>query len=411
MKRNNIHPAWLILLACILFQAGTIGIMNNCMGLFYPSICGELHFKMGDISVFSTIMQLVMALSIPHTVLLLKKKGMKYYLLGALVICCLGFGMMGSYTKLYQFYLDGAVMGIGGSLAFGSAVSVLINNWFKDKKALAFGIAFAASGVAGAIFNPVCSKVILAVGWRNASWVMAGISAALTIPLLLLVVKRTPEEKGVLAYGAQKDDFNQKGPSNAGCVTLLRPGLVLACCMAINFICCWLSQYLGHLVTFASSLGATLMIGSAISSSSMVGNVLSKVGLGLLGDKKGYRVALHVGLVMTGASFLSFILGGAHILSLYAGGFLYGGASALASVIPSTMAAFLFTRNNYEKNLGKMQSMGYLGSAVAFTAIGYSYDLFGSYTPSFMAALVLILVTALLALLIARNTKIERANA
>lgn len=404
MKKSRIHPAWGILAACIMIQAGTIGILNNCMGLFYPSICKELGIGMGEISVFSTITQLVMALSIPYTVLLLKRKNMKYYLLAALLVCSFCFGVKGWLTELYQFYIVGAVMGVAASLTFGSAISVLINNWFQDKKALAFGIVFAASGVSGAIFNPICSRIILWMGWRAASWAMAGISAFMTIPLVLFVVKRVPQEKGVQPY-MEKTQMIAQEEKEVRTVELVKPGLVLACCMAINFICCWLSQYLGHLVTFAQSMGASLMVGSTISSCSMAGNVLSKVGLGALGDKKGYRIAMHTGLALTAGCFLLFIAGGGSTGTLYAGGFLYGSASALASVIPATMAAFLFAGNNYEKNFGKMQSMGYLGSAVAFTVIGYMYDWFDSYTPSFILAVILILLTVLLGMVIARNTK------
>ncbi|MBD5462956.1 MAG: MFS transporter [Lachnospiraceae bacterium] len=408
MKKNKIHPAWWILTACIMIQAGTIGILNNCMGLFYPSICEELQIGMGEISLFSTITQLVMALSIPYTVLLLKKKNMKYYLLAALLICSFCFGVKGWLTQLYQFYIVGAVMGVGASLTFGAAISVLINNWFKEKKALAFGIVFAASGVSGAVFNPICSRIILWAGWRAASWIMAGISTLMTVPLVLFVVKRLPQEKGVLPYGEEEQAAVRDKAAESRTVELVRPGLVLACCMAINFICCWLSQYLGHLVTFAESVGASLIVGSTISSCSMLGNVLSKVGLGALGDKKGYRTALHTGLALTAGSFLLFIIGGANTGTLYAGGFFYGSASALASVIPSTMAAFLFAQNNYEKSFGKMQSMGYLGSAVAFTAIGYLYDWFDSYSPSFILALILILVIGFLGIVIAKNTKVKK---
>lgn len=408
MKKSKIHPAWGILAACIMIQAGTIGILNNCMGLFYPSICEELGIGMGQISIFSTITQLVMAISIPYTVLLLKKRHMKYYLLTALLVCSFCFGVKGWLTQLYQFYIVGAVMGVAASLTFGSAISVLINNWFQDKKALAFGIVFAASGVSGAVFNPICSRIILWMGWRAASWAMAGISALMTVPLVLFVVKRLPQEKGVLPY-KEKMQADAQGEAQAEKkVELVKPGLVLACCMAINFICCWLSQYLGHLVTFAQSMGASLIVGSTISSCSMAGNVLSKVGLGALGDKKGYRTAMHTGLALTAACFLLFIAGGGNTGTLYAGGFLYGGASALASVIPATMAAFLFAQNNYEKNFGKMQSMGYLGSAVAFTVIGYMYDWFDSYTPSFILALILILLTVLLGMVITRNTRIRQ---
>lgn len=406
MNKHKIHPAWGILAACILIQAGTIGIMNNCMGLFYPSICEELGIRMGDISIFSTIMQLVMAVSIPYTVLLLKKKNMKYYLAAALLICSFCFGVKGWFTSLYQFYIVGAVMGVAGSIAYGSAISVLINNWFQDKKALAFGIVFSASGVFGAIFNPICSRLILTLGWRNASWVMAGICAILTLPVVFLIIKRVPEEKGVQAYGAERISEAGTVERVQKQVSISKPVLVLGCCMAVNFIVCWVSQYLGHLVTFAESLGASLLVGSAISTCSMVGNVLSKVGLGALGDKKGYKITVFTGVLMTAGGFYFFLFGGAQTLTLYAGGFLYGGAAAMASVIPSTIATSLYANNNYEKNLGKMQAMGYLGSSVAFTVIGYSYDIFGSYVPSFWMALVLLAAVLVLVNVIASHTKI-----
>ena len=47
---RRIHPAWLILIGCILYQGGTTGILNNCLGVFYTSICADLGFRNGDLS-------------------------------------------------------------------------------------------------------------------------------------------------------------------------------------------------------------------------------------------------------------------------------------------------------------------------------------------------------------------------
>lgn len=297
-------------------------------------------------------------------------------------------------------------MGACASISFGAAINVLINNWFKDKKSLAFGIVFSSSGITGAIFSPICSKIIDALGWRVASWAMAGICALMTLPFIILVVKRVPEDKGAHAY---EDSRNNTGKNKNAVirkdVVIENEKLVLACCMIFNFIACWLSKYLGHLVTFSKSMGATLMIASFVSSCSMIGNVLSKVGLGMLADKKGYFKALCVGISLTGCSFLTFILAGSNTIILYLGGFLYGSASALCSVITASMVSYIFNRTNYEKNLGKVQAVGYLGSAVAFSAIGFSFDIFDSYYPSFILAILLCAIAILLGIITTRKVK------
>ena len=79
------HRAWLILVACILFQGATTGIMFNCLGLFYASICKDLGFSMGSMSLYNTIRQLATAATLPYMILLLKKRKMHRTLLYALL--------------------------------------------------------------------------------------------------------------------------------------------------------------------------------------------------------------------------------------------------------------------------------------------------------------------------------------
>ena len=65
LPARRLHKAWIILIGCILFQGGTTGILNNCLGVFYTAICTDLGFRTGDLSMYATIRSIVMALTMP----------------------------------------------------------------------------------------------------------------------------------------------------------------------------------------------------------------------------------------------------------------------------------------------------------------------------------------------------------
>ena len=41
-KKNRLHYAWFILAGCCILQGATLGLINNCAGVFYSPICREL---------------------------------------------------------------------------------------------------------------------------------------------------------------------------------------------------------------------------------------------------------------------------------------------------------------------------------------------------------------------------------
>ena len=46
-KKNRLHYAWFILAGCCILQGATLGLINNCAGVFYSPICKELGFELG----------------------------------------------------------------------------------------------------------------------------------------------------------------------------------------------------------------------------------------------------------------------------------------------------------------------------------------------------------------------------
>ena len=48
-KKNRLHYAWFILAGCCILQGATLGLINNCAGVFYSPICKELGFELGKL--------------------------------------------------------------------------------------------------------------------------------------------------------------------------------------------------------------------------------------------------------------------------------------------------------------------------------------------------------------------------
>lgn len=412
-KNKKLHRAWLVLVASILFQGATTGIMFNCLGLFYSSICQDLGFSMGGISLYATIRQLATAAAMPFMIRLLKKKNMHWYLLLTTLVCSLSFGLFGAFHHLYEFYIIAVVTGISGSIVFAIPITIMINNWFHSQKSLALGIAFSASGVFGAIMNPICSAIILQVGWRGAAWIMMGISLAMTVPSILFVLRRAPEDLGMKPFGAEI--IHEANPLAVSSGQTLAPErtrsqflTIMISGLIITGVSYWLSQYNSHLATYGRSMGLDLMAASTVASFAMVGNVVSKILLGWVGDHFGYKTATFSGLFLSAMSFVVFILFGQYQVGLYAGGFLFGFTMAMATIVPSMLASNLYSKEEYETQYGRMSTVGYLASAIGFLLIGTSFDMFGSYLPSMGLALGLCVLAAIAGLLITRLTAAKK---
>lgn len=111
----------------------------------------------------------------------------------ALVLCAIGSFFFASTTSLWTAALGRFLIGIGSAFSF-IGVLVLISRWFPPKRfALLAGIAQLMSSV-GAMFGEVpLAALVQAVGWRQASFILAYIGIALAI-LLWLVIRDYPDE-------------------------------------------------------------------------------------------------------------------------------------------------------------------------------------------------------------------------
>ena len=124
-------------------------------------------------------------------------------------------------TSLWQLYITFFVANFALSAMTYVPINFLISRWFVDKKALVTSIVFAGSGLGGMIFSGLAAGIIADMGWR-AGFRVTALVVAVTAVVVLLLVRKTPEEMGLEPYrkenaaAAQKAQAAAQAPSWAG---------------------------------------------------------------------------------------------------------------------------------------------------------------------------------------------------
>ena len=396
MRRNKIHYAWVIMICCFLLQAATTGIFNNCVSLYNPLILKEFGFSNGAFSATMTIRSFVSSASLILVSRVFNKKTYKLIYVICAAMCSLIFVSQIFYTKLWQWYVEKALLGFFLGFILTVPLNMMIQNWFKDSSGLALGFAMAASGLCGVVVNPLSSFMISNYGWRSGIIMLGVLCFVLIVPTILFFAKWTPEEKEMEPYVSSdkdKEDTEKEKLSDD-------KGLILMTIIEITIIYC-ITQYTYSISVFIDSLGYDVSFAALVTSAIMLGNLIGKILLGGLVDRYGSFKVTNITTVLIALSFIFFAFFKMKIL-LAAGGLFYGMSMSLASLLPGVLAKECFYPDIRGAVMSKTTSIATLAAALFYLGVSYSYDLFGSFRISFLLALLLCVITIVL------SKKIER---
>lgn len=383
--QKKLHRAWIILIAMILIQAGIIGILMNCTGILFAAVLSDTGFRAGDLSVYYTIRSLVSAATVNIACRLFFQKNARVVMAVLGGIYCISIGVMCCFSQLWQWYVSAIFAGIGSGFV-PVAIPIVLNNWFHEKNGFVIGLTMAASGVAGAMFSPACSQLILAFGWRTTAVIMAALSFCLIVFPSLSVLDSSPKKVGCLPYGARSERSPapavEQAPETAD-RAVPSPHIFVLCLLAV-IAGGSLVQFNNQFSTFAQSVGYTISAGAIMTSCCMVGNLLGKLAFGTLADRTGIYHAARIYLVLLIGSMTMFLCFDSILPALYVGAFFYGLAYSISTIAPSLLFLDIYGETRYKKNVGKAQSVSNIVFAFLSAAYPYTYDLTGSFAPVFV---------------------------
>lgn len=405
---TKIHYGWVIVLACCAITCCN-GIVMQASVNFYSPVASELGVGIGKLTIYVMIMALTMALLYPVVGAFLEKYLKPILLMGG-VIQYIAMACMSQFHNVYQFWVAGLFLGMGSAVTMAMASPILINMWFAKKRGLALGIASSCNGIAAAIFSMVAGYGIVSWGWRTTYWVIALCGLLIYVPAILFLIK-TPQQKGVLPYGAEHKNTENKN----GSIHLVVQGMTLSQALKHPAFYCMLvcAAVLAAAAAEASQVsafsighfGLPLEMAAGVVAVYSIGNMIGNVAMGVIDDKIGHGktlvlavlIAMLVQFVLLSVSPMSVLLSPSALLL----GFVF---TAYTIVLPG-MSGELFGNRDFSRIWACIMSVGSISTAVSIPVYGTIFDKTGSYTGVFVLVAIFCMVCIITGLTASRLVK------
>ncbi len=208
-QRKRVFYGWWIAIAGAIQDAIKGGTFNEGFLFYFLPITRDFGIARAATSLPFSIAKLEGAFEGPVVGYLIDRFGPRVMVVAGGFIAGLGFILL-SFTHNFLFFLIVfvGVLSLGFKAGFNHAMMAAINQWFIRRKGLAMSIVSTGSAVGGRVITPLVAGAVLTLGWRSAAFI-SGLAIWLIVIPLALLVKRSPEDVGLLPDGRTR-------PANAG---------------------------------------------------------------------------------------------------------------------------------------------------------------------------------------------------
>jgi len=401
LVENKNKYIWVLISLCGLV-VGSVGLLNNCVGIFFSVVSKDLNILYGSFVFHNTLSALTMAISAVFVSKILTEKNFKAVLFIGVLLASGATVLMGLSNQLWQFYILGITRGIGMSAFALVVVSRVINKWYVKSNGTVTSVVFAFSGVGGAIFSPILSSIIESYGWRLGYIAMGVFVFVLALPGLLLNFTMNPITMNILPYGGMAE--NNNNVKNADAEKKITSTFIYVA--IFSFGCHVTGSVMQHLSSIAIDKGYSLAVGSLVVSVSMIGNIASKFIIGAMADQIGVVKANIITIVMNMIAGVCLLFGSSYFL-LMSGGFLYGFVYALTAVGLALITREVYGNEGYDQVYPIFALIGNGSFAIASTLVGYLYDFTMTYNYALIIGIILMVIN-IICVLLAKKSNVSK---
>ncbi|WP_346928962.1 MFS transporter [Clostridium sp.] len=185
-KKEGIFYGWWIVICCFLIMSIIYAPIINLISVYAKPVSTDLGVKMPTYTYYFTIMSLTSLVALPFVGQMMKKFNNKIIIILGILMCGTSFIGFSMANDLKHFYALAVVQGIGFTTACLIPPSLLVTNWFNEKRGLALGLVMSGSGIGGAVLSIFMTQLIVSHGWRTA-YMVTGCMILLMIPLVIFV--------------------------------------------------------------------------------------------------------------------------------------------------------------------------------------------------------------------------------
>lgn len=381
------------LVGAILVTATIVPSVMALSNKFLIPVTRDMGINRSTFSIGNAILQAIGIFLAPFMTKKLATGNLKIIQMVSIVIYCLVYATYALANTPIHLYITSFILGIAYLGATMIPISIMITNWFDKKRGLAMSLGLSGVGIGGFILSPLITYWLENYGWRKTYLIFAVIMLAVSLPVNIFIFKKSPEDKGLKAYGANEVAKNEKVRNNDLDLTistkesLTKPFFILLILgMILNGLIN--TGALGQFPPALEELHGPTVAATIISIYSVVG-IFGKLILGWVNDKFGIIKGILFGCITFGLAFLLIIFG-SNIIIVYLMAISFGLGNAMGAVMPPLITSTIYGQKKYGEIYGYISSATQLGLTFGSILVAWIFDITGSYKPAW---LVMILFT------------------
>jgi MFS family permease len=210
---RGFYYGWVMLLALSFTQVTSWGILYYGFSVFLKPMGGDLHWSRATMTGAFSLALATSGVAGVFVGRWLDRHGPRLLMTVGSCAAALLLLALSMVRTVALFYLIWAAIGVAMAAIFYEPAFAAIATWFVRYRSRALTIITFVGGFASVIYIPLISWLIRTQGWRAAMITLAIVLAVTTIPLHALVLRRRPQDLGLLPDGGEAGSGQQAAGS------------------------------------------------------------------------------------------------------------------------------------------------------------------------------------------------------
>lgn len=380
-NRQSIYYGWYIAATLAVTETISWGIVYYAFTVFINPMQTELGWSRSQLTGgFSLALLMMGAMAFPVGTWI-DRHGSRLLMTVGSILATLLVIAWSQVTDVTLFYLIWLGLGVCAAAILYEPAFAVMAIWFVRRRSTALAIITFAAGLASTIFVPLSDALLHAFGWRQAVLILGLFLGITTIPLHAFILRRRPDDLGMLPDGAAKVSTE---------IRPKLPGLSLSDALHSRYF--WLLTlafslaYLAssairvHFIPFLTDAGINPSTAAIASGSIGLMQVAGRVVFAPLDSRLSGRVMVAGIFALQGIG-LFMLLFGASPWWIVVFIVVFGAAYGAQTLSRASVIAELFGSSHYGRISSVMAIFLTLAGTAAPVGAGLIYDHFGSYQP------------------------------
>jgi len=266
------------------------------------------------------------------------------------------------------------LLGVGLGASTWLAASLVIVNWFPDRRGMALGIVTGGMEAGGMAMTFIVGSMIAAYGWRTGYFTVAVPALFIVAPLLLLMVRTRPSPTVSPAVAAQAESL----PGYEVAEALRTRAFWMLATAQLSYGLA-VGGTFHHLVAYLEGLHYSLHAATLVVSIVLGMAAAGKAAMGALGDRIGGKNALGLGFLIIAVAVVVLLNAQQpRMLALWL--LLAGIAGASPVALVPMLTAETLGLKRFGSLFGWLSLLVTVGLFAGPLLVGWITDLTGSYT-------------------------------